>query len=129
MVNVAVSRAIDQFVIVTDNKLFNIKGQEIKSLLKYIKYNQMDSEIVESQIVSVFDLLYKEVDGFAFHKNNENQLKKDKLKNEIARKKDIKLLRFETGEKAYDEKKIISEIRKAIFKKIIEEYFFYNFFL
>lgn len=204
MVNVAVSRAIDQFVIVTDNKLFNTKGQEIKSLLKYIKYNQMDSEIVESQIVSVFDLLYKEysnkleklsrnllnrrkyksenimdtilynemkkeeyidfeytgecllrdliknlegltdeeksyvnhrasvdfvifdkmnkkpillieVDGFAFHKNNEDQLKRDKLKNEIARKKDIKLLRFETGEKAYDEKKIISEIRKAIF--------------
>ena len=64
MVNVAVSRAIDQFVIVTDNKLFNIKGQEIKSLLKYIKYNQMDSEIVESQIVSVFDLLYKEKGSF-----------------------------------------------------------------
>ena len=205
MVNVAVSRAIDQFVIVTDNKLFNTKGKEIKALLKYIKYNEMDSEIVQSQIVSVFDLLYKEyskkleklsknllnrrkyksenimdtilynelkkddyidfeftgecllrdlindleglsedekryinnrasvdfvifdkmdkkpillieVDGFAFHRNNEEQLKKDKMKNNIARKKNIPILRFETGEKAYDEQKIISEIRKVILK-------------
>lgn len=205
MVNVAVSRAIDQFVIVTDNKLFNTKGKEIKALLKYIKYNEMDSEIVQSQIVSVFDLLYKEyskkleklsknllnrrkyksenimdtilynelkkddyidfeftgecllrdlindleglsedekryinnrasvdfvifdkmdkkpillieVDGFVFHRNNEEQLKKDKMKNNIARKKNIPILRFETGEKAYDEQKIISEIRKVILK-------------
>ncbi|MCI8272904.1 MAG: AAA family ATPase [Clostridia bacterium] len=204
MVNVAVSRAIDQFVVVTDNKLFNEYGKEIKSLLKYIKYNEMDSEIIESQIVSVFDLLYKEyskklnglsknllhrrkyksedimdtilyneflkedyrdykytgeyllrellkdvdnlndnerqyinnrasvdfvifnkmdnkpvllieVDGFQFHANKPEQLVKDEMKNNIARKNNIKLLRFETGGKAYDQNYIINEIRNALF--------------
>lgn len=203
MVNVAVSRAVNQFVIVTDNKLFNEYGKEIKALLKYIKYNEMDSEIVQSQIVSVFDLLYKEyskkldylsksllhrrkykseeimdtilyyeflkddykdykytgeyllrellkdvsnlndeerqyinnrasidfvifnkmdnkpvllieVDGFEFHTNNPKQLVKDEMKDNIAKKNNIKLLRFETGGRAYNENYIINEIRKAL---------------
>lgn len=203
MINVAVSRAIEQFVIVTDKKLFNEEGNDIKALLKYIKYNELNSEIVESQIVSVFDLLYKEyshkldklnknlihrskfksenimdtilnnelnkedykdyyydremvirnflknidnlneeekeyvnngaridfviydnmskkpvlfieVDGFNYHKNNPKQLRKDKLKDNIALKNGIDILRFETGGKSYDEQYIISEIRKKI---------------
>lgn len=203
MVNVAVSRAINQFVIVTDHELFNQNGKEIKSLLNYIKYNEMDSEIVESQIVSVFDLLYKqysgkldelsknllnrrkyksenimdtilnkeflkeeyadyeyigecllrdllknienltqrekqyinnrasvdfvifdkmskkpmlliEVDGFAFHANNPEQLERDQLKDSIAIKNNLKLIRFETGGKAYDEKSIINKIKECL---------------
>lgn len=203
MINVAVSRAIEQFVIVTDKRLFNEEGNDIKALLKYIKYNELDSEIIESQIVSVFDLLYKEyshkldklnksllhrskfksenimdtilrnefkkdeykdyyydremilrnffktidnlneeekkyvnngarvdfviydnmnnkpvlfieVDGFEYHKNNPKQLEKDKLKDSIAQKNGIDILRFETGGEHYDEEKIISEIRKKI---------------
>lgn len=203
MVNVAVSRAIDQFAIVTDNKFFNENGKEIKALLKYIKYNEMDSEIVESQIVSVFDLLYKEysekldklsksllnrrkyrseqimdtilynelvkdeyidyeytgecllkellkstdnlnerekefinnrasidfvifdkmdkkprllieVDGFEYHENKTEQIERDKLKNEIVKKNNLKLLRFETGRKSYNEEKIIGIIRKEL---------------
>ena len=205
MINVAVSRAINQFAIVTDNKLFNEEGKEIKSLLKYIKYNELDSEIVNSQIVSVFDLLYKdyskkleklnrnllnkskfksenimdtilsiefekneyidyeyrreilirnclkeiknmneqekkyinngarfdfviydkmnkkpilfiEVDGFEYHKNNPKQLEKDKLKDNIAEKKGIPILRFETGGESYNEEKIIAKIKKVIIK-------------
>ncbi len=203
MVNVAVSRAIEQFVIVTDNKLFNENGNDIKALLKYIKYNELDSDIINSQIVSVFDLLYKdhsnklekldknllhrskyksenimdtilnkaflneefknfkyereifiknlfknlenlnekerryvnngasldfviynnmdntpllfiEVDGFAFHKNNPRQLEKDKLKDSISKKNGINILRFETGEKSYDEEYILCEIKKKL---------------
>ena len=203
MVNVAVSRAIEQFVIVTDNKLFNENGNDIKALLKYIKYNELDSDIINSQIVSVFDLLYKdysnkleklnrsllhrskyksenimdtilnneflneefkdfkyereilmrnlfknlenlteeekryvnngarldfviynnmdnkpllfiEVDGFSFHKNNPRQLKKDNLKDSISKKNGINILRFETGEKSYDEEYIINEIKKKL---------------
>lgn len=203
MINVAVSRAIEQFVVVTDKKLFNEEGNDIKALLKYIKYNELNSEIIDSQIVSVFDLLYKdhshkldelnnsllyrsrfksenimdtilnkefykeeykdykyergiflrnlflmldnlteeekryvnngasidfviydkmdnkpklfiEVDGFEFHKNNPKQLEKDKLKDSIARKNGIDILRFETGGEAYDEKKIISKISNVL---------------
>lgn len=204
MVNVAVSRAIEQFVIVTDKKLFNENGNEIKALLKYVKYNEMDSEIIESQIVSVFDLLYKEfsykldelnkrllnrlkfksenimdtilsdefkkhdyigyryesqirlrnlfnsidnlneseklyvkngasidfviyddmdnkpvlfieVDGFAWHRNNPEQLKKDKMKDNMAKKNGIYILRFETGGKAFDENNILALIRERLF--------------
>ncbi len=203
MVNVAVSRAIEQFVIVTDNKLFNENGNDIKALLKYIKYNELDSDIIDSQIVSVFDLLYKdysnkleklnrnllhrskyksenimdtilnneflneefkdfkyereilmrnlfknlenlseeekryvnngarvdfviynnmdnkpllfiEVDGFSFHKNNPRQLEKDNLKDSISKKNGINILRFKTGEKSYDEEYIINEIKKKL---------------
>lgn len=205
MINVAVSRAIEQFVIVTDKRLFNEEGNDIKALLKYIKYNELDSEIVESQIVSVFDLLYKEyskkleklnrnllnkskfksenimdtilnnelkkeeykdykyereivirnifknldnlndeekayinngaridfviydkmdntpklfieVDGFEYHKNNPKQLEKDRMKDNIAKKNGIDILRFETGGKSYDEEKIALSIREKIIK-------------
>lgn len=202
MVNVAVSRAIEQFVIVTNKKLFNEEGNDIKALLKYIKYNQIDSEIRESQIVSVFDLLYKEyskklerlnksllhrskfksediidtvlkkgfsdedytyereifirnlfksldnlneeekryinngaridfviynkmdkkpevlveVDGFEYHKNNPKQLQKDELKDSIARKNGMDILRFKTGEKSYTEEEIIQAIKERIKK-------------
>lgn len=205
MINVAVSRAIEQFVIVTDKRLFNEEGNDVKALLKYIKYNELDSEIVESQIISVFDLLYKEyskkleklnrnllnrsrfksenimdtilnnelkkedykdykyereivirnifksldnlndeekayvnngarvdfviydkmdnkpklfieVDGFQYHKNNPKQLEKDRIKDNIAKKNGINMLRFETGGKSYDEEKIISSIREKIIK-------------
>lgn len=59
-INVAVSRAIKQFVLVTDHSLFNQRGKEIGDLIRYIEYNTLDKNIIESQIVSVFDLLYKE---------------------------------------------------------------------
>lgn len=203
MVNVAVSRAINQFVVVTDKTLFNTEGKEIKSLLKYIKYNELDSEIINSQIVSVFDLLYKnysekleslnkrllnrskfksediidtildegfiqkefidyeyrreillrnclndikflsleeqeyvkngarvdfivydkmdkkpklfiEVDGFEFHLNRPEQLKKDKLKNNIARKSNIPMLRLETARKSYTEEEIIEMVKEKL---------------
>lgn len=60
MVNVAVSRAIKQFILVTDKDLFSSKGKEINSLIRYMQYSTVDENIVESKIVSVFDLLYKE---------------------------------------------------------------------
>ena len=49
-----------------------------------------------------------------YHKNNPKQLEKDKLKDSIAQKNGIDILRFETGGEHYDEEKIISEIRKKI---------------
>lgn len=80
-INVAVSRAIEQFVIVTDKKLFNEEGNDIKALLKYIKYNELDSEIIDSQIVSVFDLLYKEYSK-KLEKLNGNLIYRSKFKSE-----------------------------------------------
>lgn len=59
LVNVAVSRARKQFVLVTDNELFQKNGHHVHELLRYIQYNTLDEHIINSQIVSVFDLLYK----------------------------------------------------------------------
>jgi hypothetical protein len=60
MVNVAVSRAIRQFVLVTDHSLFFKKGKDIGDLIRYIQYSTLDENVIESNIVSVFDLLYRQ---------------------------------------------------------------------
>ena len=60
MVNVAVSRAIKQFVLVTDHDLFYKKGKNIGDLIRYMQYSALDENVIESQVVSVFDLLYKQ---------------------------------------------------------------------
>lgn len=59
MVNVAVSRAIKKFVLVTDHDLFYKKGKNIGDLIRYMQYSTLDENVIESQVVSVFDLLYK----------------------------------------------------------------------
>jgi hypothetical protein len=60
MVNVAVSRAIRQFVLMTDHSLFFKKGKDIGDLIRYIQYSTLDGSVIESNIVSVFDLLYRQ---------------------------------------------------------------------
>lgn len=186
MVNVAVSRAIKQFVLVTDHDLFYKKGKDIGDLIRYMQYSTLDENVIESRVVSVFDLLYKqysrkllplkckmdlearyqseealhvlleeilaqpeynrfcytrgvllrnlinsvdllsdeelayvnnrasldfvvyyrqdkackfviEVDGFAFHENRPEQLKRDALKNAILEKYEVPLLRLATN--------------------------------
>ena len=59
MINVAVSRAIDKFVLVTDHDLFFKRGEHIGDLIRYMQYSTLDENVVESRIVSVFDLLYQ----------------------------------------------------------------------
>lgn len=59
MINVAVSRAIDKFVLVTDHDLFFKRGEHIGDLIRYMQYSTLDENEVESRIVSVFDLLYQ----------------------------------------------------------------------
>ncbi|MCM1495962.1 MAG: AAA domain-containing protein [Bacteroides sp.] len=58
MINVAVSRAIKHFVLVTDHELFFQEKGEIPDLIRYIQYRSLDKAIIDSPIVSVFDLLY-----------------------------------------------------------------------
>lgn len=58
MVNVAVSRATKQFIIIIPNDEKNIKNNNISDLVDYIRYNNM--EVVESKVCSVFDLFHKE---------------------------------------------------------------------
>ncbi|MFC9777381.1 AAA domain-containing protein [Paenibacillus chitinolyticus] len=60
MINVAVSRAQNQFILVTDKSAFRKYGNEVGDLMRYMEYSTLDNIVVESEIHSVFDLLYKE---------------------------------------------------------------------
>lgn len=55
MINVAISRAVKKLIVVTSD--FENVDSNIGDLIKYIQYNNL--EIVESEISSIFDLLYK----------------------------------------------------------------------
>ncbi|WP_394527540.1 AAA domain-containing protein [Lacrimispora sp. JR3] len=59
LVNVAVSRAVKQFVLVTNREFFLKKRSEIGDLIRYMEYSSLENHVIKSNIVSVFDLLYK----------------------------------------------------------------------
>jgi superfamily I DNA and/or RNA helicase len=60
LINVAVSRAVKELIVVTSNKVFRQHGTNIGDLIRYIQYNSFDNAVIESKKVSVFDLLYSE---------------------------------------------------------------------
>jgi Superfamily I DNA and RNA helicases and helicase subunits len=60
LVNVAVSRAQRQLILVTDRSAFRKYGNEIGDLIRYMEYSTVDDNLVQSEIVSVFDLLYRD---------------------------------------------------------------------
>jgi hypothetical protein len=59
LVNVAVSRAIDYFVLVTNHERLP-RSRYLRDLAGYIVYHYPDQATAESGIISVFDLLYRE---------------------------------------------------------------------
>lgn len=58
LVNVAVSRAQKQFILVTDHSLFRNSRKDIGNLIRYIEYQTLHEHITYSELISVFDLLY-----------------------------------------------------------------------
>jgi hypothetical protein len=60
LVNVAVSRAQRQFILVTDHKLFRNSRKDIGNLIRYIEYQTLHEHVIQSELISVFDLLYSE---------------------------------------------------------------------
>lgn len=59
LVNVAVSRAKKRFVLVTNNEMLP-RSSNLSDLIGYIRYQHPDKEVFDSDIVSVFDLLYRQ---------------------------------------------------------------------
>ncbi len=61
LINVAVSRAVKQFIIVKSESMHLPHGSNIGDLVRYILYNsEEETAVFKGQICSVFDLLYKE---------------------------------------------------------------------
>ncbi|MFI7002496.1 AAA domain-containing protein [Nocardia sp. NPDC050175] len=57
LINVAVSRAMRLFVLVTHPSELP-KSRHLRDLIGYIRYRDPDNAIVDSDVVSIFDLLY-----------------------------------------------------------------------
>jgi len=70
MVNVAVSRAKDQFTLVTGDDVFVTNNAHIAALIRYIEYYGHGDQINRAPVVSAFDLLYKEYDQSLERLNN-----------------------------------------------------------
>jgi len=60
LLNVAVSRAKNKFVLVTSDNIIKKHGSNIGDLIRHIEYQSLDSCLVESKTISIFDCLYKE---------------------------------------------------------------------
>ena len=58
MINVAVSRAIQRFILVTNNDMLPT-SRHIRDLVGYIRYHNPGEDVMDSTVVSVFDLLYR----------------------------------------------------------------------
>jgi very-short-patch-repair endonuclease len=56
---VAVSRAVKQFILVTNHDMLPT-SRYIRDLIGYIRYHNPDEEVVDSAVISMFDLLYRE---------------------------------------------------------------------
>ena len=60
LLNVAVSRAKNRFVMVTSPNVMKNQGSYIGDLLRHIEYHTLAPCIIESKTISIFDCLYKE---------------------------------------------------------------------
>ena len=62
LINVAVSRAKNRFMLVTGNDVFTKNNQSIAALIRYINYYADKDHIYQSPVISAFDLLYQDYD-------------------------------------------------------------------
>src|SRR5580698_629314 len=58
LINVAISRAIQRFILVTNYDTLPT-SRHIRDLIGYIRYHNPGEDAVDSSVVSVFDLLYR----------------------------------------------------------------------
>lgn len=76
LINVAVSRAKKQFVLVTNNEVFENNKKSLAALTRYMKYYTKECLIHRSKVISNFDLLYKEYDK-SLEKRKQKLINKD----------------------------------------------------
>lgn len=62
LINVAVSRAKNNFTLVTGDDVFAEKNRHIAALIRYIEYYAGEEQVHRSPVISAFDLLYSEYD-------------------------------------------------------------------
>lgn len=73
LINVAVSRAKDKFVLVTDREFFVNNDKNIKNLIEYI---EAYGEVIPDKTVCIFDYLYKQMKTYTVVDNCDNIFEK-----------------------------------------------------
>lgn len=105
MVNVAVSRAKEKFILVTNHDEVP-RSKIIKALIDYVRF-QNPSQVTESGVLSVFDLLYKEyserLNEFASRVHGDSRYKSENIV--------WTLLNDILGEPAYGLLEVVSQVR------------------
>lgn len=61
LINVAVSRAKDKFVLVVDREFFKKNDENMKNLIEYI---EIYGDVIPDKTVCIFDYLYKEINSY-----------------------------------------------------------------
>lgn len=82
LINVAVSRAINKFTLVTGNNVFLKNNKHLAALIRYIKYYASEDQTYDSPVISAFDLLYTEYDKSLEKLNSRLRMKDSKFKSE-----------------------------------------------
>lgn len=82
LINVAVSRAKEKFILVSDVDVFKEKKGVISNLIRYIEYYEEDSILYSSDIRSIFDLLYSDYKEVLRKKSQQTKWKKSKYDSE-----------------------------------------------
>lgn len=117
LINVAVSRAKDKFVLVADKQFFKKNDENMKNLIEYI---EIYGDIIPDKTVCIFDYLYKEINSYQqIIKNIDNifeekvyyllceYLKKNNEKYKLAIK--LPLAEFVSDKKFLDENQDLKE--------------------
>ncbi|MER6987613.1 AAA domain-containing protein [Saccharopolyspora hirsuta] len=82
LINVAVSRAIRRFVLVTNHDMLPT-SRHIRDLVGHIRYHDPDGGVEDSAVVSIFDLLYRDYSrrlrSLARRLKNERQYKSEDI--------------------------------------------------
>ena len=60
LINVAVSRAVEKFILITSDKIAKSKTGVLSNLINYISYNRDFGQFEEGKIKSIYDILYSD---------------------------------------------------------------------
>lgn len=82
LLNVAISRAKEQFILVSHVDTFLEEDGDISDLIRYIQYYKEDCLIYESQVKSIFDLLYSDYSTLLKEKEKNRKWKKSRFNSE-----------------------------------------------
>lgn len=82
LVNVAVSRAIKKFILVSDVNVFKNRKGELDFLIRYMEYYKEDSVLFQSDVRSIFDLLYSDYNKILKEKRKDNNWRKSEYDSE-----------------------------------------------